>query len=84
LRSYVPVDGMTYPLKIGVEWPSRSGKMTYQGANFEAVEPPPVERILKELAKLQQVLKALPDGNPYLTNPGSGEQAQKAATPAAP
>jgi len=84
LRSYVPVDGMTYPLKIGVEWPSRSGKMTYQGANFEAVEPPPVERILKELAKLQQVLKALPDGNPYLTSPGSKEQAEKVATPPAP
>ncbi len=84
LRSYVPVDGMTYPLKIGVEWPSRSGKMTYQGANFEAVEAPPVERILKELAKLQQVLKALPDGNPYLTNPASAEQAQKAATQPVP
>ncbi len=69
LRSYVPVDGMTYPLKIGVEWPSRSGKMTYQGANFEAVEAPPVQRVLEAQAKLQAVLKPLPDVNPYLTNP---------------
>lgn len=75
LLSYIPVDGMTYPLKIGVEWPSRSGKMTYQGANFEAVEAPPVDRVRQAQAKLQQVLKTLPDGNPYLANP---------AAPAAP
>jgi len=80
-RSYIPVDGMTYPLKIGVEWPSRSGKMTYQSANFEAVEAPPVERVQKELARLDQIIKPLPDGNPYLANPAAAQQAPPAETP---
>jgi len=69
LRSYLPVDGEEHALKIGLEYPSRSGKMTYQGANFEAIEPPPVERILTEQKKISQVLQAVPDGDPYLKNP---------------
>jgi hypothetical protein len=84
-RSYLPVDGESHALKIGIEYPSRSGKMTYQSAHFEAIEAPPVERILKEQAKLNEVLKPLPDANPYLGNPAAGaESAQKAVAPAAP
>lgn len=68
-RSYVPVDGEAHALKIGLEYPSRSGKMTYQGADFEAIEAVPVERILKAQKKLSEALKPLPDGDPYLSNP---------------
>ena len=81
-RSYIPVDGESHALKIGVEYPSRSGKMTYQGANLEAIEPPPVQKIMEERAKLDAVLKLLPDGNPYLTAAGAAPAA--AAAPAAP
>jgi Mg-chelatase subunit ChlD len=89
-RSYVPVDGESHALKIGVEYPSRSGKMTYQGANLEAIEPPPVQKIMEERAKLDAVLKLLPDGNPYLTAAGAvpaavaAPAAPPAAAPAAP
>jgi len=72
-RSYLPVDGEAHNLKIGLEYPSRSGKMTYQGAAFEAIEPPPVERILKEQDRIAQFVKRLPDGDPYLKNPHLAE-----------
>ena len=68
-RSYLPVDGESHNLKIGLEYPSRSGKMTYQSAEFEAIEPPPVEKILAVQNELAKHLKQLPDGNPYLENP---------------
>jgi Mg-chelatase subunit ChlD len=69
-RSYVPVDGESHALKIGLEYPSRSGKMTYQGAEFEAIEAVPVQRILEAQKKLSEALKPLPEGeDPYLSNP---------------
>lgn len=73
-RAYVPVDGAAHNLKVGLEYPSRSGKMTYQSAEFEAIEPPPVDVILKHQAKLDQTLRKLPDNNPYLENPHLSEQ----------
>ena len=69
LRAYLPVDGESHALKVGLEYPSRSGKMTYQGAEFEAIEPPPVKQILDAQAKIAQALQPLPDGNPYMQNP---------------
>ncbi len=83
-RCYLPVDGETHALKVGLEYPSRSGKMTYQGADFEAIEPPPVEKILTEQSKVAAVLKPLPDGNPYLQNPHLQGTAESGAAPAAP
>jgi hypothetical protein len=77
LRAYVPVDGETHALKIGIEYPSRSGKVTYQSASFEAIEPPPVQRIFDEQKRIGEVLKALPDNNPYIVKPAA------AAAPAA-
>jgi hypothetical protein len=65
-------------MKVGLEYPSRSGKMTYQSADFEAIEPPPVQKILDAQAKVSQMLQALPDGNPYMQNP------HVTAPPAAP
>ena len=68
-RAYLPVDGESHNMKVGLEYPSRSGKMTYQGAEFEAIEPPPVKQILDAQAKVAQILQPLPDGNPYMQNP---------------
>lgn len=82
-RSYIPVDGESYALKIGVEYPSRSGKMTYQSAKLEAIEPPPVQKLIEERAKLEAVLRPLPDGNPYFAGP-AGVPAAAPGAPAAP
>jgi Mg-chelatase subunit ChlD len=68
-RAYQPVDGEKHNMKVGLEYPSRSGKMTYQSADFEAIEPPPVQQILEAQGKIAQQLQQLPDGNPYLSNP---------------
>jgi Mg-chelatase subunit ChlD len=67
-RSYLPVDGESHALKVGLEYPSRSGKMTYQGAEFEAVEVPS-QRVMEIQAELDKVLTGLPDGDPYMSNP---------------
>lgn len=80
-RSYLPVDGGQHNLKVGLEYPSRSGKMTYQSATFEAIEPPPVDRILAMQNQVAQALKPLPDANPYLSNPHL-TQPEAAAAPA--
>lgn len=68
-RAYEQVDGNKHPLRIGLEYPSYSGRMIYQGADFEAIEPPPVERILEEQKRIAGVIPALPDRDPYLVNP---------------
>ncbi|HUW60841.1 MAG TPA: vWA domain-containing protein [Candidatus Bathyarchaeia archaeon] len=81
-RAYLPVDGESHALKVGLEYPSRSGKMTYQSTEFEAIEPPPVKQILDAQAKVAQMLQPLPDGNPYMQNPHV--TATPAEAPAAP
>lgn len=65
-RSYLPVQGIAHPVKIGVEYPSRSGQMVYQSATFESIEPPPIQKIIEMQEKLDGVLKRLPDADPYL------------------
>lgn len=88
VRSYLPVDGEEHAIKIGVEYPSGSGKMTYQSGRFEAIEPPPVDRIREEMAKYERLIPALPDANPYLTaeevsaGPAGVPPAAPAETPA--
>ena len=64
-RSYVKPDGNEHNLKLGVEYPSRSGRMTYESAKFEAVEAPPLPPVQAKLAEMEKVIKAVPDGNPY-------------------
>ncbi len=80
-RAYLPVDGETHQLKIGLEYPSRSGKMTYQGAEFEAIEPPPVQKVLEIQAKFNAALQALADGNPYMSNPNLPAPAETPSNP---
>jgi len=67
-RAYIPVDGDEHNLKVGLEYPSRSGNMTYQSAAFEAIMPPSIDKILQAQQRLDQVLVKLPDANPYMTN----------------
>lgn len=74
-RSYVPVDGAEHNFKLGVEYPSKSGKFTYQSSKFEAIEPPPVPALTSKIAALDQMMKKVPDGNPYF-------DAQPAGAPA--
>lgn len=68
-RSYVPVDGARHNLKIGVEYPSGSGKYVYDDTSFEAIQPPPVPELVKRIQLLSQKIPALPDGNPYYDQP---------------
>lgn len=82
-RSYVPVDGETHAIKVGIEYPSRSGKFLYQSAEFEAIEPPPVPRVLQEQARLNGLIPELPDKNPFLSGASLSESAAPAAPPAA-
>jgi von Willebrand factor type A domain len=65
IRAYLPVDGEKHGLKIGLEYPSKSGKAMYQSAYFEAIEAPPVEKILSQQAQLDKAMPAVPDGDPY-------------------
>ncbi len=68
-RAYVPVDGERYPLKVGFEYPTGSGKMRYDSAFFETMEPPNLPQVLAAQQKLDQAIPALADSNPFLGNP---------------
>jgi Mg-chelatase subunit ChlD len=68
-RSYLPVDGEQYNLKIGVEYPTGSGKVRYGSSSFETIAPPAFPQILEAQGKLNEALPSLPDGNPYISNP---------------
>lgn len=68
-RAYLPVDGNEHRLKVGIEYPSGSGKIRYETSTFETLEPPTFQKILQAQQQLDQVLPMLPDANPYLSNP---------------
>jgi len=67
-RSYVPVDGEMHSFKVGVEYPSGSGKFMYEGAKFEALEPPPVQQVRLAQNELAAKIAVVPD--PYYESPG--------------
>ena len=69
-RSYIPVDGERHAFKLGVEFPTGSGRYTYQSGHFEALEPPPVKPVVDQIAELSKRLVPLEDQDPYL--PGVG------------
>jgi len=82
-RSVVPVDGEEHAIKVGVEYPSGSGKFTYENAKMEAIEPPPVPAILQEIQRLDSLFPPLPAGaSPYFDRPAEAAGAPKAATTA--
>ncbi len=68
-RAYVPVDGERYPLKVGFEYPTGSGKMRYDSASFETMETPRFPQVMAIQEKLDQAIPAMADGNPFLGTP---------------
>ncbi|MGH8476180.1 MAG: hypothetical protein ACRERV_04705 [Methylococcales bacterium] len=46
-RSAIEVDGEDHAIKVGIEYPSGSGKFIYENARMEAIEPPPIPAIIK-------------------------------------
>ena len=68
-RSYIPVDGEQHSFKVGVEYPTGSGKYYYDKGEFEAIEPPPIRPIESALQTLNQKIQALPDNDPYYNRP---------------
>ncbi len=65
-RAYQPVDGEDHAFKVGVEYPSGSGRYVYQSARFEAIEPPPAKVIEDNLKLLARSIPKAPGGNPFL------------------
>jgi len=83
-RSAIPVDGEEHAIKVGVEYPTGSGKYTYESAKMEAVEPPPAPAILSAIAELNNLIPALPEGaTPYfdLKAPAAAAAPAPAAAP---
>ncbi|MBI2799328.1 MAG: VWA domain-containing protein [Gammaproteobacteria bacterium] len=70
-RSYVPVDGETHALKLGIEYPSGSGKFTYDAGSFEAIEPPPLGGVAEKLGALTRTIPPLPTANPFFEAPAA-------------
>lgn len=74
-RSAVPVDGEEHAVKVGVEYPSGSGKFTYENSKMEAVEPPPVEPVKSAIAELNKLIAPLPEGmTPYFDASAQSKQ----------
>lgn len=75
-RSYVPVDGERHAVKLGISWPSNTGRFVFDSAEFEAIESPALymaeTRAIYE--KLQQAYPMLADGCPYMNCPDSAGQ----------
>lgn len=67
-RAYLPVDGESHSVKVGIEYPSGSGKVRYESSTFEAVAPPGFKAILEAQQALDAALPGLPDANPYMGN----------------
>lgn len=70
-RSYIEPDGEKHNLKIGVEYPSGSGKYVYDDTNFEAIQPPPLPAITQALQQLEQKIVRRPDDNPFWETPAA-------------
>jgi hypothetical protein len=75
-RSYLPVDGEEHTFKLGVEYPSGSGKFSYENARFEAIEAPPLPQVMQMIQQLNQAIPPLPTGqtSPYYDQPAASVQ----------
>ena len=67
-RSYVPIDGEDHSLRVLLEWPSRSGKMTTGRARFESLESPPIKQLIDMIKVLNERIPLLKD--PFMPSPG--------------
>lgn len=71
-KSPIPVDGEAHAFKIGVEFPTGSGKYTYDGGRFEAISPPPASQIMQKIAEINKAVPPLPEGgNPFFAEGSS-------------
>lgn len=71
-RSYVGVDGNRHNVKLGVEYPSGSGKYVYDDTSFEAIQAPPIPEVQQARALYEVKIPRLPDGVlPYLEEPAA-------------
>jgi hypothetical protein len=72
-RSYVPVDGAKHPLKLGISWPSNTGRFVFDSVDFEAVKSPAqyVPEAQALLRRLEEEYPPLPEGCPYMECPES-------------
>jgi hypothetical protein len=71
-RSAIPVDGEEHAIKVGVEYPSGSGKFSYQNAKMEAIEPPPVPTLMQLVQQLDAAFPPLKEGmTPYFDKPAA-------------
>ncbi|EXJ14544.1 vWA domain-containing protein [Imhoffiella purpurea] len=64
-RSYIKVDGERHNLKIGVEFPTGSGKYVSDDTYFEAIQPPPIPPVQSALKALNAKIPLAKSGNPY-------------------
>lgn len=71
-RSPFSPDGERYNLKIGLEYPSGSGKYVYDDASFEAVQAPPVAALMERINQLDAAMPPAPNNDPYFPLPGGG------------
>ena len=71
-RSYIPVDGMKYNVKLALNY---EGRQMVDSAEFETMEVPMLTPELQQSrATLETKIPAMPDGNPYLgAAPGGAE-----------
>jgi Mg-chelatase subunit ChlD len=72
-RSEIPPDGESYALKLGVEYPSGSGKYRYDSERFEAIESPPFPVLQKHIKEMKKQMPASPAG-PYFEKPEQAGQ----------
>lgn len=70
-RANVNVDGEEHSFKLGVEYPSGSGKYSYDNAKFEALQAPPLPAVIQKWDELALALPELPSGRePYYDRQG--------------
>ena len=63
-RSYIEADGENYALKVGIEYPTGSGKYIYDSTRFESIESPPIKVFQEYVKFLNEQMPASPTG-PY-------------------
>ena len=63
-RSYIEADGENYALKVGIEYPTGSGKYIYDSTRFESIESPPIKVFQEYVKFFNEQMPASPTG-PY-------------------
>ncbi len=67
-RSYVPIDGESHPVRVGISYPTNTGRYVWDGGEFEAVDSP-AKYVPEARAMFDQLMAAIPalhDQCPYM------------------